>query len=277
MPHFFIFCGSTFFAAAAIHSLICRKFPQSDRRHSNHTMNNKVEYVGKDLEAMDFAVNYHRWILGIMKPFLGTHLVEVGAGTGSFSELLLETAPATLSLIEPSAMVETLRANLQNREFSTEIKIYPNIFAEVAEQLAVAQSPDSLIYINVLEHIEDDRLELQTVHKTLRKNGRVFIFVPALPTLFSEFDKQIGHFRRYRKKELNEKCENAGFRLLLSKYFDVSGILPWLVKYRLLKSRTMESGAVQLYDKFVVPLAQPFEKFIPPIIGKNLLVVAEKI
>ncbi len=240
-------------------------------------MNNKVEYVGKDLEAMDFAVNYHRWILGIMKPFLGANLVEVGAGTGSFSELLLENAPATLSLVEPSAMVETLRTNLQNRRFSTDIKIFPNIFAEVAERIETEQSPDSIIYINVLEHIENDQLELKTVHRTLRKNGRVFVFVPALPTLFSEFDRHIGHFRRYRKKELDEKCRNAGFRLVLSKYFDVSGILPWLFKYRLLKSTTMESGAVRLYDKFVVPLAKPLEKLLPPPIGKNLLVVAEKI
>lgn len=240
-------------------------------------MNNKVEYVGKDLEAMDFAVNYHRWILERIQPFLGKHLVEVGAGTGSFTELLLETAPQTLSLIEPSAMVEDLRKNLENRKTAAEIEIFPNIFAEVAERLAAEQSPDSVIYINVMEHIEDDVLELETVHQTLREKGRVFIFVPALPTLFSEFDKHIGHFRRYRKKEIVEKCRNANFKILLSEYFDIAGILPWMIKYRLLKSKTMESGAVQLYDKLVVPIAKPLENFISPPIGKNLLIVAEKI
>ena len=237
----------------------------------------KVEYVGKDLEAMDFAVNYHRWILEIIKPFLGKHLVEVGAGTGAFSELLLETKPETLSLIEPSAMVEALKSNLAERKLSTDIKIYPNIFSEVAPQLQTEQSPDSVIYINVMEHIEDDRGELKTVHETLREKGRVFIFVPALSALFSEFDKRIGHFRRYGKKEIVSKCENAGFRILRAKYFDAAGILPWLVKYRLLKSTTMESGAVHLYDKFVVPVAKPLETLLPPPIGKNLLVVAEKI
>lgn len=240
-------------------------------------MSNKVEYVGKDLEAMDFAVNYHRWILEIIKPFLGKHLVEVGAGTGSFSELLLETEPATLALVEPSAMVEDLKKNLADKSFSTAVEIFPNIFAEVAVRLQKQQSPDSVIYINVLEHIADDRLELETVHRTLREKGRVFIFVPALPSLFSEFDRHIGHFRRYRKREIIEKCQNAGFRVVLSNYFDVAGILPWLLKYRLLKSKTMESGAVQLYDKFVVPVAKPLENFVAPPIGKNLIVVAEKI
>ena len=239
--------------------------------------NTKIEYVGKDLEAMDFAVNYHRWILEFIKPFLGKHLVEVGAGTGSFSELLLETNPETLSLIEPSAMVNELRKNDAIKKSAADIKIFSTIFAEVADRIKTEQSPDSVIYINVLEHIEDDRLELETVHRTLREKGCVFIFVPALPILFSEFDKQIGHFRRYRKSELIDKCRNAGFKLLVSNYFDISGIIPWLVKYRLLKSKTMESGAVQFYDKYVVPVAKPLENFIAPPIGKNLLVVAQKI
>ncbi len=241
-------------------------------------MNKKVEYVGKDLEAMDFAVNYHRWILALMKPFLGKHLVEVGAGTGAFSELLLETSPETLSLVEPSAMFETLQTNLAKRDSAvTEIRAFPNIFDEVAAEIESEQSPDSIIYINVLEHIEDDRIELEIIHRTLREKGRVFVFVPALPVLFSEFDKQIGHFRRYRKAELAEKFRVAGFRILLSRYFDAAGIFPWLVKYRLLKSLTMKSGAVHLYDKFVVPVAKPIESLVPMPVGKNLLFVAEKI
>jgi phospholipid N-methyltransferase len=84
----------------------------------------KVEYVGKDLEAMDFAVNYHRWILALMKPFLGMHLVEVGAGTGAFSELLLETSPETLSLVEPSAMFETLQTNLAKHDSAAKIALF---------------------------------------------------------------------------------------------------------------------------------------------------------
>lgn len=240
-------------------------------------MNKEIEYVGRDLEAMDFAVNYHRWILEIIKPFLGRHLVEVGAGTGSFSELLLETEPKTLSLIEPSAMFQTLQKNLNLKDSTSEIRAFPNIFAEVADRIAAEQKPDSIIYINVLEHIEDDGGELQIVHRTLRENGRAFVFVPALPFLFSRFDEQIGHFRRYRRAELTEKFRAAGFRLLLSRYFDAAGIFPWFVKYRLLKSLTMQSGAVHAYDKFVVPFTKPLESVFPPPIGKNLLVVAEKI
>lgn len=239
-------------------------------------MTKKIEYVGKDLEAMDFAVNYHRWILQIIEPFLGKHLVEVGAGTGAFSDLLLGTKPETLSLIEPSAMVENLKINMTKKDLSVAIRIFPNIFAEVATELKDFQPPDSVIYINVLEHIEDDAQELKIVYQTLCPKGRVFIFVPALPVLFSNFDKHIGHYRRYRKAELTEKCRSAGFRILSARYFDAAGILPWLVKYRVFKSLTMEIGAVHLYDKFVVPVAKSLESVLPPPLGKNLLLIAEK-
>ena len=68
-----------------------------------------VEYVGKDLEAMDLALNYHEWIFELMKPFLGRRVVEVGAGTGGFSELLLKHETDELSLVEPSEMFDALR------------------------------------------------------------------------------------------------------------------------------------------------------------------------
>lgn len=242
-------------------------------------MSNTVQYAGKDLEAMAFAVKYHQWIFDLMQPFLGEHLVEVGAGTGSFSEILLGTQPASLTLVEPSAMVADLRINprihaAQNDQ--TAIRIFPNIFAEVAREIKQTQTPDSIIYVNVLEHIEDDAGELKLVRETLRENGRVFVFVPALTGLYSEFDQQIGHFRRYTKTELASKCQAAGFKILSLRYFDFLGIFPWWLKYTMLKSRTMEPQAVNLYDNLIVPIARPFEAALPLPIGKNLLLIAEK-
>lgn len=238
--------------------------------------NSKVVYPGKDLEAMDFAVNYHQWIFDLLQPFLGKHLVEVGAGTGSFSEFLLRMNPESLSLIEPSEMFNSLRKNSKLTRTTADISYFQNIFTEVSNEIKDKQQPDTIIYINVLEHIENDRKEIETVYQTLEKTGRICIFVPAMPLLYSEFDRHIGHFRRYRKNELLEKCQKAGFKILLARSFDFPGILPWLVKYRILKSKKMESGAVKFYDDFAVPLIRRLEAILPPPIGKNLLVVGEK-
>lgn len=239
-------------------------------------MSEKVVYVGKDLEAMSFAVNYHNWILDEFRPFLGKNIVEVGSGTGSFSELLLQEKPETLSLVEPSEMFVYLKQNLSQMKNRTETNFYQAIFAHVRKAIAERKKPDSVIYVNVLEHIEDDAGELKMIHETLEEKGRVFIFVPALMSLYGEFDRKIGHFRRYTKEELERKCADAGFKILKSKYFDFAGIFPWYVKYKLLKSDSLESGAVTAYDKYAVPVISKFESFFNFPVGKNILLIAEK-
>jgi SAM-dependent methyltransferase len=240
-------------------------------------MSNKVVYPGKDLEAMDFAVRYHQWILKIFRPFLGKNVVEVGAGTGSVSEMLLRENVESLALVEPSEeMFPLLEERVRNWQTDKKIQTYNDIFTNVAAEIGTANKPDTMIYVNVLEHIEDDARELEAMLETLTDGGRILIFVPSLPRLFSNFDKQIGHFRRYTKRDLTGKTERAGFKILRCGYFDFVGMFPWWLKYRVMKSTTMQPGALKLYDQLVVPLAQPLETLIPPPIGKNLILIAEK-
>jgi SAM-dependent methyltransferase len=236
-----------------------------------------VEYAGKDLEAMSFAENYHRWILDIFQPYLGSRLVEVGAGTGAFSELILERRPASLSLVEPSEMYRILTGRLAGMKTATELKTYNSIFSRVAPEIAERQRPDSIIYVNVLEHVPEDEAELRAVSETLVSGGRVFLFVPALRWLYGSFDELVGHFRRYTKRELEEKCRRAGFRVLTSGYLDLPGVLPWWVKYCVVKSPAMEPGAVRFYDRYFIPFIKRAETLVRPPIGKNLFLVAEKV
>lgn len=240
-------------------------------------MGETIDYSGRDLEAMSWALNYHRWILQKFQPFLGRRVVEVGAGTGSFSELLLKSDLESLSLVEPSPeMFAQLTARLSKTSRQIPITTYSSTFRKAAEKIRSGQHPDSIIYVNVLEHIEDDEAELRAVNEALEGNGRVFIFVPALSWLFGPFDRQIGHHRRYEKKELTAKCTSAGFKVIQVEYFDFFGILPWWIKYRFLKSEQLEHSAVKIYDDYVVPVARVIEKNVVPPLGKNLILIAEK-
>lgn len=237
-------------------------------------MSKKVVYVGKDLEAMSFAVNYHKWILEEFRPYLGKKFVEVGAGTGSFSEMLIGEKPENLALIEPSEMFKFLEQNISQIETSATVNYYNTIFSEAADSLS--EKPDTIIYVNVMEHIEDDAAELKKVYETLETGGHCLIFVPALMSLYGAFDEKVGHFRRYAKRELEEKGKAAGFKIEKSKYFDFVGIFPWYIKYKLLKSDSLESGAVTAYDKFAVPVTKQFERFLKFPAGKNILTVLKK-
>lgn len=235
-------------------------------------------YLGRELEAMAGASNYYEWILGVFKPFLGQHLVEVGAGLGSFSKLILRHHSCqTLSLVEPSdGMYEQLVTNAWRLQTITRVETYHGTFPNAAPLITSRQAPDSIIYVNVLEHIAEDGVELDAIHETLSEAGRVFLFVPALPWLYGAFDERVGHVRRYTKSELEQKLQRAGFRMVLSSYFDFPGIGPWWVKYCLLRSATMQPGGVRLYDRFVVPAARRIEALISPPIGKNVIAIAQR-
>ena len=234
-------------------------------------------YVGRDMEAMAFAVKYHRWILETFRPYLGTRLVEVGAGSGSFSEMLLDLPFESLSLVEPSGNIyKLLEQRIAGSSRRSNLSTYNGVFRNVASAISADQDPDSIIYVNVLEHIEDDEAELNLIHSTLSQRGRAFIFVPAFRWLFGPFDEKVGHFRRYTRRELENKCRRAGFKIVSSRYFDLIGIVPWWIKYRLLKSSALELRSVELYGRYIVPVTKRVEWLVRPPVGKNIILIAEK-
>jgi SAM-dependent methyltransferase len=218
---------------------------------------------------MSIAVNYHRWIVDEFEPYLGRRVAEVGAGSGSVSRLLLEKRITNLVAFEPSRnMYPLLEALLRG---DGRAKAVNDVFTAGA----VGESFDSIVYINVLEHIEDDQMELATAREALRPGGRVLLFAPALSWLFSDLDRRIGHFRRYSKKSLSRLVEEAGFTLVRARYFDLAGVVPWWVNFVLLH-RSLEIGSVSLYDKLAVPLVRMMERAVAPPVGKNVLVVGRK-
>lgn len=226
-------------------------------------------YPGKDLEAMSFAVNYHRWILDECAPYLGGTIAEVGAGAGSVSRLLLGRGVKHLFAFEPSPdMFALLQQELHGEERATAV----NDFFDAKD---APGRFDSVVYINVMEHIEDDRAEIATALAALKPGGHLMIFVPALAWLYSRLDKEIGHFRRYTKRGLVDAVTAAGFALVKARYFDVAGILPWYVNFVVL-GNSFSSGGVSLYDKLVVPVMRRVESVVTPPIGKNVLLVARK-
>lgn len=235
---------------------------------------NQRQYFGRDLEAMSFAKNYHRWILNEFRPFIGKNLLEVGAGTGNFSELLLQhLQPESLTVIEPSNNMFPLLEDKLKSHPNT--KCYQAFFSEIYHSVPVL--PDTVFYINVLEHIPEDKLELTYVYETLPIGGHVCIFVPALPWLYGTADANLGHVKRYYKRPLESLVQAVGFSLVKSHYFDIAGIIPWWILFCLLKTPAVKAGQVSIYDKMVVPLMQKIENLIPMPVGKNILMVGKKL
>lgn len=247
-------------------------------RHDTHrayaltsmSADTKPRYFGRDLEAMSFAENYHRWIIDEFTPYIGDDVAEVGAGTGNVSALLRPHVK-TLTAFEPSRnMFPALTARFVD---DPAVTTHNAFFGSLREQHTGRF--DTVLYVNVLEHIEDDRGELDIAMETLRPGGYLLIFVPALSFLFSKLDEQVGHFRRYHKRPLAALVTAAGFDLESIRYFDLLGVLPWYVAFTLL-GRTVSGANVSAYDRFGVPVTRAVEKLVRPPIGKNLILVARK-
>jgi len=228
-------------------------------------------YFGKDLEAMQFARRYHRWIIDEIRPFFGKNVAEVGAGCGNLSQFLLEESIDSLTAFEPSSnMFDLLEKKLRSESRATLIN---DFFG--SGNIANGDGYDSVVYINVMEHIEDDQGEIGRAFDSLKPGGHLIIYVPALAWLYSDFDRAIGHFRRYHKSELVRLVSDQRFDVVQAKYFDSLGIIPWYLNAVLL-GRSINSKSVALYDRLAIPMLSRVERYLPPWIGKNLLVVGRK-
>jgi SAM-dependent methyltransferase len=232
-------------------------------------------YEGEDLEAMSAAKKYYAWIVHTIKPYLGNHIVEGGAGAGTFSQLLRDVGePEHLTLIEPSKKTHAI---LKDRIVSTDkTKVHTINDYLKGNEKRLKGSADTFVYINVFEHIEDDRKELEMISSSLQKGGHAIIFVPALKMLYSEFDRGIGHYRRYNKARLRSLAEKAGMEVVSMRYMDMAGILPWYVNMVLLKNKNLSPSMVRLYDTFFVPVIRAIESIVQAPVGKNVLLVAKK-
>jgi len=218
---------------------------------------------------MASAANYRRWIVDAIDPYLGKRIAEVGAGIGSITRIILERPVDQIVAFEPSTnMFPHLAKSVEGHANARAVN---ELFG--GEQ--AGQDYDSVVYINVLEHVEHEREELLAAYHALRPGGHLLVFVPALAWLYSNFDREVGHFRRYSRDGLQRVVTHAGFDLVRSRYFDVAGVLPWYIHFTLL-GRGMGKGSVSLYDRWVVPPMRIVEGWVAPPLGKNVLLVARR-
>ncbi len=229
------------------------------------------EYEGADLEAMGVAENYPKWIVEEFSPYLRGKIADVGAGSGNFSKFLLETKVDSIHAFEPCSRMHGIlsRRYAEEKRLETVNAYVTDVAAEFAGQF------DAVVYNNVMEHVADDEAELKAVYKMLKPGGCVLIYVPALQWLYSDFDRSLGHYRRYEKRSGAELLIRTGFAVDTVKYADVLGVLPWFLCMKVLRSK-LSKGSVGLYDRVGVPLTRMVEKVCPMPLGKNLLMVGRK-
>lgn len=237
---------------------------------SSELANGSFVYSGNELDAMAEARNYCKWIMRYFGSYLGHRVVEIGAGTGTFSELLLNSnGTKTLVLFEAAAnLFPQLRARFSDKRVRLHCGTFdPELLTEPA---------DSIVLVNVLEHVFDDASLLSQIYQALRSEGSLLLFVPALEWNYGSLDKAFEHYRRYSKKALSVKLQTAGFRTELMRYVNFMGIASWFVTGKVLHQTTLKSSQVRWYDHWIVPWSFRLEKMCEPPIGQSLLAIGLK-
>jgi SAM-dependent methyltransferase len=198
----------------------------------------------------------------------------VGAGLGTITRKLIDRYPElSIVALEPAGNVFG--------DLASYAALTPRVTARRQTLAEYEPDPgeafDAVVYINVLEHIADDTQELQLAAKALRPGGTLLVFGPALEWLYSELDYRAGHYRRYSLRRLRALATSAGFEVVSARYFDMLGVVPYLVVYRWLRHDDISGSTLWGYDRVVVPLSQLLQRvLVSPPLGKNVILIAVK-
>lgn len=210
------------------------------------------------LRRMAAADNYNAWLLDRSRRYLGRRVLDVGAGIGTFTEMVAPGRHVTAAEPDP-AFASVLRRRFAN---APNVRIV-EAEADTLEPGLVSDSFDSVICFNVLEHIPDDLEALRRFRQQLAPEGRLLLLVPAHPLLYGPVDRELGHHRRYRKDALRRLLVQAGFTIETLRYVNPIGALGWLVSARLFRRRGVPAGPLRLFDR-LVPLFRGLDRFEVP-------------
>lgn len=225
------------------------------------------------LETIEGAHRYNAWIFQRINRHLGQRVLEVGCGTGTITQFLVDRK-LVVGVDVVDDYVEAARrrfANHPNVVILHHDITGPGAFPPVGPDA----SPrfDSAVSVNVLEHIPDDTAALRAVYRLLDPGGTLTLLVPCHPALTSRFDHLIGHQRRYTKRDLRARLEQAGFQVEQLRRSNPVGAIGWLVNNRLLRRRKL--SGLGLYDA-LVPLLARIDRLAEPPFGLSLVAVARK-
>jgi SAM-dependent methyltransferase len=228
------------------------------------------------LRRMASVSHYNQWIYEELAPFAGERLLEVGCGIGNMTAYFLDR--------ELLVAIDRLRASvlLTQRRYQRNENVHVQLGdisdPELPGRLA-SYAFDTVLCINVLEHIEDDVAALQHMWQVLQPGGRLLLLVPAGRYMYGSLDRALGHFRRYDRPQLQQAVEKAGFQPLQLRYMNLAGIPGWWLNSRLLKRELLPEDQLRWFNR-LAPFFIRSERWLRRLwdapLGQSLICIAQK-
>lgn len=221
------------------------------------------------LERLAGAPAFNRWMFDRLAQWVGSRVLEIGSGIGNMSQFFIDRERVVLTDTEAA-----YRAVLQEKFGARgNVAVVRLALPRIPEELS-GERFDTVVCLNVLEHIEDDVASLRAMYELLAPGGRLVLLVPAFPALYGSLDRALGHHRRYTRALLRARYRETGFHLRHLEYFNLAGMPGWWVTGRILRRTLIPTGSLALYDR-LVPLFR-WERFFPFRVGQSLIAIGER-
>jgi glycosyltransferase involved in cell wall biosynthesis len=214
------------------------------------------EHGSEILARLNRAPRFTKWMADTIRPYLGERILEIGAGIGNLTTNLVPRTAYCASDINQQYL-----ARLQKLKDTRPYLHVQYTDATVGETFPEERF-DTVVCLNVVEHLEDDLGALQNIRAGLEKNGRAIILVPNGPGLYGSLDRVLGHYRRYTREQLVKVCERVGFKVEKVLKFNRIGAPGWWWNGKVLKKRTFNFWQIKLLNA-LVPLVRPIDRFLP--------------
>ncbi len=227
------------------------------------------EYVGNELELFSIAHNWRSYWMAKLRSHLGHKVLEIGAGLGSVTKQLSNKSNSWVAVEPDRTMAEFLQFE--------DLPANTSVICGTIESIDAGNEKfESILYIDVLEHIENDILEVQKASDLLSTGGKLLILCPAHDWLMSEFDIQIGHYRRYSKASLDQ-IRPDGMLHESAIYLDSIGLIASIVNRYLLKQGQPKKSQIKFWDSVLIPVSRIIDRLLMYKVGKTVVVVWKKI
>ena len=241
-------------------------------RHGLRETENPANVGHVTLARMARLEPYNRWLVSRFDHAIGRRVLEIGAGFGNITRHLRGRELLVASDLDPVAL-EHLKGVFRD-DPSVRVASYRFPLDAKSRDEIRSFRVDTVVCLNVLEHIEDDVTTLRDMFEALVPGGHLVLLVPAFARLYGTLDEHLHHFRRYEKDELERKVRDAGFELEDLRFVNRPGIFGWWLNGRVLKRRVLPRGQLVAF-KLLMPMLKR-EETRPPAAGLSLLATAKK-
>lgn len=233
----------------------------------------QITYQSPDLELFAEANNWKRYWSNSIGAYIKGRVIEVGAGLGVSTEYMVKPGCPEWICLEPDP---SFAAHLSRRIDRGELPPCCSVKCGVLTDLASDVMADAILYIDVLEHIEDDEGEMRAAAGRLKCDGHVVVLSPAFHFLYSQFDRAVGHYRRYNKADI-DRLTPPDLALETVFCLDSIGFFVSLANRLLLKSSMPTSAQIALWDRVMVPLSRYTDGLFGSMFGKTIVAVWRKV